>query len=126
MEVGLLYSGGRDSTLAALLLKRFCDVTPLCGTFGLPARRLDLDPAVAREAADRIVADGFPRNGIQQVQEHALERAAERRVDAVATPALTVESGPSAEVQKGDYETELRALIAAEHGAVPVAPSGSS
>jgi predicted subunit of tRNA(5-methylaminomethyl-2-thiouridylate) methyltransferase len=175
MEVGLLYSGGRDSTLAALLLERFCDVRLLCGTFGLtddhehaqdaasavglPARRLDLDPAVAREAADRIVADGFPRNGIQQVHEHALERAAKRRVDAVAdgtrrddrvptvprslaqsiedrhdvahlaplagigrdaidamsAAALTLESGPSATVPKGDYETELRALIAEEY-----------
>ena len=35
----------------------------------------------------------------------------------MVTPALTIESGPSAEVQKGDYETELRALIEAEHGA---------
>jgi len=176
MEVGLLYSGGQDSTLAALLLDRFCDVTLLCGSFGLTddhehaqraasavglhARRLDLDPAVARAAADRIVDDGFPRNGIQQVHEHALERAAAlsfdgvadgtRRddraptvprslaqsvedrhgvthlaplagigrdaVDAMAAAALTVESGPSAELRKGDYESELRALIAGEHG----------
>ena len=126
----------------------------------LPARRLDLDPDVARDAADRIVADGFPRNGIQQVHEHALERAAVGPFDAISdgtrrddrTPTiprslaqsiedrygvahlaplagfgrdaidnlvgetLTVETGPSEEIPKGDYEAELRALIAAEYG----------
>jgi len=35
MDVGLLYSGGKDSTLAALLLERFCEVTLLAGTFGV-------------------------------------------------------------------------------------------
>ena len=92
MEVGLLYSGGRDSTLAACLLDGLCDVTLCCGTFGVTddyrqaretGRRLgfettvlDLDPAVAREAVERMVADGYPREGIQRVHEHALERAA--------------------------------------------------
>lgn len=176
MEIGLLYSGGKDSTLAALLLERFGDVTLLCCSFdvttdyehaqaaartvGLPSRRVDLDPAVARDAADQIVEDGFPRNGIQTVHEHALERAAAldfdavadgtRRddrvptvprslaqsiedrhdishlaplagigraaIDAMAEVSLTVERGPSAAVAKGDYETELRALIRADHG----------
>jgi len=175
MDVGLLYSGGRDSTLAALLLEPFCDVVALCCTFGvtddhehaqraaaavgLPARRVDLDPTVARDAVEQIIADGFPRNGIQQVHEHALEQAASleynavgdgtRRDDRVPTvprslaqsiedrhgvahlaplagfgrgaidslveSTLTIESGPTAEIQKGDYETELRALIAEEY-----------
>ena len=100
MEVGVLYSGGKDSTLAALFLSPFCDLTVLCCTFGVtsdyehareaakavgfPHRRVDLDPAVARAAADRIAADGFPRNGIQQVHEHALEVAAGLGYDAVA------------------------------------------
>ncbi|PSQ34631.1 alpha hydrolase [Halobacteriales archaeon SW_10_66_29] len=181
MDVGLLYSGGKDSTLVALLLERFCDLTLLCGSFGvtdghehaqeaaaavdLPARRLALDPDVAREAAERIVEDGFPRNGIQTVHEHALERAAGGQFDAVADGTrrddrvptvprslaqsiedrygvahlaplagvgrdaidalvedrLAVETGPSAEVPNGDYETELRALIAAEYGEERVA-----
>ncbi len=175
MEVGVLYSGGKDSTLAALLLDPRCEVTLLCCTFGLtedhehareaadavgfPARTVELDRAVAHEAAGRIVADGFPRNGIQQVHEHALEVAAglgydavadgTRRddrvptvdrplaqsledrhdvahlaplagigrtaVDALVTGSLVVETGPSETVPKGDYETELRALVAAEH-----------
>ena len=181
MDVGVLYSGGKDSTLAALFLSRFCDVSLLCCTFGvttdhehardaadavgLPARRVELDPDVARRAVETIVADGFPRNGIQQVHEHALTVAAglghdgiadgTRRddrvptvdrplaqsledrhgvahlaplagigraaVDALAAESLVVETGPSETVPKGDYETELRALIAAEHGSEVVA-----
>jgi len=176
MDVGVLSSGGKDSTLAALLLSRFCDVTMLCCTFGvtddyehaceaaeavgLPARRVDLDPEMAREAAATIVADGFPRNGIQRAHEHALTVAAglgydgiadgTRRddrvptvdrpfaqriedrhgvahlaplagigrtaVDALVAESLVVETGPSETVPKGDYEAELRALIAADHG----------
>jgi predicted subunit of tRNA(5-methylaminomethyl-2-thiouridylate) methyltransferase len=181
MDVGVLYSGGKDSTLAALLLAPHCDVTLLCCTFGitddhehaceaaeavgLPARRVDLDPDVAREAAERIVADGYPRNGIQQVHEHALEVAAELEDDAIAdgtrrddrvptverslaqsiedrhgvahlaplagigraavdelvTETLVVETGPSETVPKGDYETELRALVREENGQGTVA-----
>jgi len=181
METGLLYSGGKDSALAALLLESLCDVTLLGCTFGitddyeharraaaavdLPFRRVDLDPDVAREATARIRADGFPRNGIQAVHEHALERAAalgfeavadgtrrddraptvERSlaqsledrhgvahlaplagvgraaVDAMAAEALVVETGASETVPKGDYEAELRALLADEHGPEAVA-----
>ncbi|MFC4542601.1 alpha hydrolase [Halosolutus amylolyticus] len=100
MELGLLYSGGKDSTLAALLLDEFYDVTLVTGHFGVTddwkhARntaesvdfafeRLDLDPDVAREAVDRIREDGFPRNGIQRVHRHALERLAEQGFDAIA------------------------------------------
>lgn len=176
MEIGVLYSGGRDSTLAALLLSPLAEVTLLCCTFGVtddhehareaattlgfPSRRVELDRAVADKAVEQIVADGFPRNGIQQVHEHALEVAAglgydavadgTRRddrvprvdralaqsledrhgvahlaplaglgrgaVDTLASEHLIVETGPSESVPKGDYEAELRALLAAEHG----------
>ncbi|MFT4947239.1 MAG: putative subunit of tRNA(5-methylaminomethyl-2-thiouridylate) methyltransferase [Natronomonas sp.] len=181
MEVGLLSSGGKDSTLAALLLEDNCDLTVLCGTFGITddyehaiaageavgfeTRRLALDPDVARDAVGQAIADGYPRNGIQTVHEHALERAAEldfdgiadgtRRGDRVPTVPrslaqsiedrygvdhlaplagigrgaidrlveehLRVETGPSEEIEKGDYESELRALIAEEHGTETVA-----
>ncbi len=176
MDVGLLYSGGKDSTLAALLLERLGDVTLLCCTFGLtddyehaqqsgravgfPTRRVDLDVEVAHDAVEQIVEDGFPRNGIQAVHEHALEVTATLGFDAVAdgtrrddrvptvprslaqsiedrydvdhiaplvgfgrsaidelvAERLETETGPSAEIPKGDYETELRALITEEHG----------
>jgi len=100
MAAALLYSGGKDSTLAALALAPFYDVTLVTGTFGvtddwrhaeaaadrlgLPFRTLDLDPAVAADAVDRMLADGYPRNGLQAVHDHALERAADLDVAAVA------------------------------------------
>ncbi|WIV66933.1 DUF7411 family protein [Natrialbaceae archaeon AArc-T1-2] len=99
MELGLLYSGGKDSTLAALVLDQFYDVTLTTAHFGITddwkhARdtaeaagfafeRLELEPDVAREAADRIREDGYPRNGIQLVHHHALERLATEGFDAV-------------------------------------------
>jgi predicted subunit of tRNA(5-methylaminomethyl-2-thiouridylate) methyltransferase len=176
MEVGLLSSGGKDSALAALLLDAHCDVTVLCGTFGITddyehalaagealgfeTQRVGLDEAIAHEAAEQMVDDGYPRNGIQTVHEHALERAAAldfdgiadgtRRDDRVPTVPrslaqsiedrfdvahlaplagigrgaidqlvaehLTVETGPSEEIQKGDYESELRALLVEKSG----------
>ncbi|ELZ34008.1 hypothetical protein C474_03585 [Halogeometricum pallidum JCM 14848] len=176
MDLALLYSGGKDSTLAALLLDSFYDVTLVTARFGVTedwihaqdaADRLgyefdsvELDREVAEEAVARMVEDGYPRNGIQRVHEHALERVAEldvvavadgtrrddrvptvsraqaqsledrhdvdylaplsgfgrRAVDRMVDATLDVESGPSEEISKGDYEGELRALIAEEHG----------
>ncbi|WP_049983086.1 asparagine synthase-related protein [Halorubrum sp. BV1] len=100
MELALLYSGGKDSSLAAHLLDRFYDVRCVTGSFGLTDdwehaeraaaelgyafERVDLDDEVAAAAAERMIADGYPRNGIQRVHEHALEVVATRDVDAVA------------------------------------------
>jgi predicted subunit of tRNA(5-methylaminomethyl-2-thiouridylate) methyltransferase len=100
MRCGLLFSGGKDSSLAALLLDSFYDVTLVTGHFGVtddwqhaeqaarelgfPFERVELDRAVAEEAVDGMVDDGFPRNGIQRVHEHALERVAEAGFDVVA------------------------------------------
>jgi len=183
MRCGLLYSAGKDSTLAALLLDRFYDVTLVSGTFGVvdpePARAaaeavgfdhetISLDPAVAHDAVERMYDDGYPRNGIQQVHEHAVERVAAggwtdeldavadgtRRddrvptverplaqsvedrfsvdylaplagigrgaIDGMAAESLDVETGPSAAVQKADYEVELRALLADAYGSSAV------
>jgi predicted subunit of tRNA(5-methylaminomethyl-2-thiouridylate) methyltransferase len=100
MRLGLLYSGGKDSTLAALLCAEFYDVTLVTGSFGVtddwehardaaeavgfPHERLDLDRSVAESAVERMVADGFPRNAIQNVHEHALEELAASEFDAIA------------------------------------------
>ncbi|UIO99620.1 alpha hydrolase [Halobaculum sp. CBA1158] len=176
MELALCYSGGKDSSLAALVLDRFYDVTLVTTHFGVtddhehareaaealgfPFDTNELDPEVAREAVETMREDGFPRNGIQLVHEHALESVAERDVDAVADgtrrddrvpsvsrafaqsledrheidyisplsgfgrgavdrlvdATLDVESGPSEEVPKADYEGELRALLREEAG----------
>ncbi|WP_435186068.1 DUF7411 family protein [Halobellus sp. EA9] len=176
MDLALLFSGGKDSTLAGLFLDSFYDVRLVTGRFGVtddwehaaaaadrlgyPFEAVDLDRDVAEEAAARMREDGYPRNGIQRVHEHALERAADLDVDAVADGTrrddrvptvsraqaqsledrhgvdylsplaglgrhavdrlvdenLDVETGPSAEIPKGDYEAELRELIAREGG----------
>ncbi|WP_135536337.1 MULTISPECIES: alpha hydrolase [Halostella] len=100
MELALLYSGGKDSTLAALLLDEFYDVTLVTGHFGVTDewkhargtaatvgyefRRMELDREVAVEAVDRMYEDGYPRNGIQRVHDHALEQVAGDGYDAVA------------------------------------------
>ena len=101
MRAGLLYSAGKDSTLAALLLEDFYDVTLVTASFGVvdpdPAREaadalgfahetVDLDPDVAETAVERMHDDGYPRNGIQRVHEHAVERLVSARgeFDAVA------------------------------------------
>jgi len=95
--VATLYSAGKDSTLAAVLLDPFYDVTCCSCTFGLgigstvaetareasdavgfPAATVELDESVAHEAVDRMVDDGYPREGIQLVHEHALETVSSR------------------------------------------------
>lgn len=170
MECGLLFSGGKDSSLAALLLDDFYEVTLVTAHFGLTGDwqyaeeaadalgfsfdEIEMDPVVADEAIEQMHEDGFPRGGIQQVHEAALEAVAEeydvvadgtRRDDRVPTISravaqsledrydvdyvaplsgfgrnavdrlvethLVVESGPSEEIPKGDYEAELRAKI---------------
>lgn len=179
MELGLLYSGGKDSSLAALLLDRFYDITLVTAHFGVTedwrhaenaAEALDfdfatieLDGGVATSAIDRMLEDGYPRNGIQTVHREALEALAAtddfdfdaiadgtRRddrvptvsraqaqsledrhgvdylaplsgfgrgaVDRLARAELDVAVGPSQEIRKADYESELRALIREEHG----------
>ena len=176
MELALLYSGGKDSSLAALILDSFYDVTLVTAHFGLtddfehgraaaealgfPFDTVELDREVAQEAVDRMLEDGYPRNGIQRVHEHALEVVAERDVEAIADGTrrddrvptvsrataqsledrhgvdylaplsgfgrhavdrlveqeLEVETGPSEEISRADYEGELRALIRESRG----------
>ena len=100
--VSVLFSGGKDSSLAALLLEPFHDVTLVTVGFGvdaapepgrgvtratvhareaaaalgLPHRVVSLDESVAREAAERVLADGYPREAIQSIHERALEAVA--------------------------------------------------
>jgi predicted subunit of tRNA(5-methylaminomethyl-2-thiouridylate) methyltransferase len=181
MDAGLLYSGGKDSSLAALVLDGFYDLTLVVTTFEvtdaadhasdaaaaleLPIEHVSLDPSVAHEAVEQMVDDGYPRNGIQQVHDHALETVAAMDFDAVAdgtrrddrvptvsrakaqsledrhgvdylaplsgfgrsavddlvAETLEVETGPSEDIAKGDYEGELRALMAEEYDEAVVA-----
>jgi predicted subunit of tRNA(5-methylaminomethyl-2-thiouridylate) methyltransferase len=121
MDCGLLYSGGKDSTLAALLLARFYEVTLVTAHFGETddhehARRaaasagfdhrvVELDRAVAVEAVERMRDDGYPRNGIQRVHDHALEQVAELGFDAVADGTRRDDRVPSvSRAQAQSYE----------------------
>jgi len=99
-SLGLLYSGGKDSTLAALVLEDFYDLTLVTAHFGVTDDwehaetaaerighefgRVEMDRAVAEDAVEQLQADGFPRNAIQNVHEHALEQVAELGFDAIA------------------------------------------
>jgi predicted subunit of tRNA(5-methylaminomethyl-2-thiouridylate) methyltransferase len=180
MECGLLFSAGKDSSLAALLLEEFYDVTLVtahfgitddwehaadaAGALGFSFESLELADETVDEAVETMREDGYPRTGIQCVHEAALEAiAAEydvvadgtRRDDRVPTISraiaqsledrrgvdyvaplsgfgrdaidrlveahLTVESGPTEEIPKGDYETELRARIESRWGPDAVA-----
>lgn len=176
MELALLYSGGKDSSLAALLLEPFYDVRLVTAHFditddwkhaeraadalGFPFETVELDRDIATSAAERMYDDGYPRNGIQTVHERALESIADRDVDAVADgtrrddrvptvsraqaqsledrhdvdylaplsgfgrravdrlaeTALDVQSGPSEEIPRADYEAELRAILTEDFG----------
>lgn len=179
MECGLLFSAGKDSSLAALLLEEFYDVTLVTAHFditddwkharrgaealGFPFESLVLPEEAADSAVEQMYNDGFPRAGIQHVHETALETAAERfdviadgtrrddrvptvsravaqsledrhgvdyiaplsgfgraAVDHLVETHLQIESGPSEEIPKGDYETELRARIRARWGSEAV------
>lgn len=175
MECGLLFSAGKDSSLSALLLDPFYEVTLVTAHFGFtddwthardaadaigfPFAEIELDEEIADEAVERMYQDGFPRAGIQAVHEAALEAAADRydviadgtrrddrvptisravaqsledrhgvdyvaplsgfgrgAIDRLVESRLTVESGPSENIQKGDYETELRERIRTRWG----------
>lgn len=176
MDVGLLFSGGKDSSLASLLLDRFYDVTLVTVHFGitddwhhaertaqelgLPFEVKELDREIAESAIDRILDDGYPRHGIQSVHLTALEeiaadgyaavadgtrrddrvpsvsRAQAQRledtqgvqyiaplsgfgreaVDALVDRLFEVTVGPSEEIDRADYEAELRELIAERSG----------
>lgn len=100
MRVGVLFSGGKDSTLAALLLDSFYDVTLVHAGFGVgdaavhaeataasvgfPFEQIRLDDEIADDVVARMTEDGFPRNGIQTVHEAALATVAAGDYDAIA------------------------------------------
>jgi predicted subunit of tRNA(5-methylaminomethyl-2-thiouridylate) methyltransferase len=67
-------------------------------------------PTVPRSLAQSIE----DRHGVSHLA--PLAGIGREAIDSLATDQLTVETGPSEQLAKGDYEVELRAIIAAEHG----------
>jgi hypothetical protein len=90
MKAGVLYSGGKDSSLMALILKRMgFEVELVTINFGiykswLPAlesatnlgfshRVLKLDDKILRKGVDLILEEGFPNHGINHIHHEVLE-----------------------------------------------------
>jgi hypothetical protein len=67
-------------------------------------------PTVSRAQAQSLE----DRHGVDYLA--PLSGFGRRAVDRLVDANLEVESGPSERITKGDYEAELRALIAEEHG----------
>lgn len=95
MKAGILYSGGKDSSLMAVLLDRLGFEVELCtANFGiydsyLPAKKsanalnfshkvLKMDFEILNEATDMIINDNFPNDGIKFIHNKSIEYMAER------------------------------------------------
>ena len=114
MKAGVLYSGGKDSSFMAVMLKRLgLDVELCTANFGvydsyIPASKsaaslgfkhnvLNLDIDILDKTCDMILKDGFPNDGIKFIHENVVEQVSEK-YDIIAdgtrrddrTPKLTV------------------------------------
>ncbi len=177
MKIQVLYSGGKDSTLAAILLEPFFDVELVTCTFGLERswenareaaretgfafKLVQLEPEIMDACIDVMLKFGYPRPGINLVHRRALETVAvscqaryvadgTRRddrapmltmpeirsfedthdvryirplagfgrgaVDDLVAKHLAIVEGDTAEVEKADYETEVRSATRSRLG----------
>ena len=95
MKVGVLYSGGKDSSFMAVMLKRLgLDVELCTANFGvydsyIPASKsakslgfnhnvLNLDIGILDKTCDMIMDDGFPNDGIKFIHESVIENVADK------------------------------------------------
>ena len=124
MKAAVLYSGGKDSSFMAVMLKRLgLDVELCTANFGvydsyIPASKsaaslgfthkvLDMDFDLLDKTCDMILKDGFPNDGIKFIHESVVEMVAEK-YDIIAdgtrrddrTPKLTVNQIRSLEDRK--------------------------
>ncbi|MBR4448290.1 asparagine synthase-related protein [Methanobrevibacter sp.] len=94
MKAAVLYSGGKDSSFVAVMLKRLgLDVELYTANFGvydsyIPASKsadalgfkhnvLKMDTEILEETCDKILEDGFPNDGIKYIHEKTVEKLAE-------------------------------------------------
>ena len=94
MKVSVLFSGGKDSALSAVMLSRFFRVELVTCSFELldnwkqaekvaqelelPFYVLTLHREILEQAAEQTIRDGFPNNGIKYIHKKALEHAARK------------------------------------------------
>lgn len=122
MKASVLFSGGKDSSLSAILLESFFEVELVTCTFGVspvgevagqaaeklgfPHRILELDRQVLEEAYGLLIKDGFPRSSINYIHYAAVEKlASEKHASAVVdgvrrddrVPVLTIGQSRSIE-----------------------------
>jgi len=93
MKACVLYSGGKDSSLIAVILKNLGYEVELvtlnfgvypswkaaalsASNLGFKHKILKAEPYVLKSAVDTIINDGFPNDGINQIHKHALELVA--------------------------------------------------
>ncbi len=124
MKAAVLYSGGKDSSFVAVMLKRLgLDVELYTANFGvydsyIPAGKsakslgfehnvLEMDRDILKRTCERIMEDGFPNDGIKYIHAQTVERLAEdhdiiadgtRRDD--RTPKLSINQIKSLEDRK--------------------------
>ena len=94
MKAGVLYSGGKDSSFVAVMLKRLgLDVELCTANFGvydsyIPASKsaealgfkhnvLKMDSEILDKTCDMIMDDGFPNDGIKFIHAQTVEKIAE-------------------------------------------------
>ena len=124
MKAAVLYSGGKDSSFMAVMLKRLgLDVELCTANFGvydsyIPASKsanslgfnhkvLNLDLDILDKTCDMIMKDGFPNDGIKFIHERVIEEVADK-YDIIAdgtrrddrTPKLNVNQIKSLEDRK--------------------------
>jgi len=92
MRVSVLFSGGKDSSLSALLMEPFFEIELVTCSFGLlpngelaakaakglrfPHRVLYLEKEILEKAYSKIMNDGFPKSAINYIHEKAVETLA--------------------------------------------------
>ncbi|MGC9517036.1 MAG: DUF7411 family protein [Methanomicrobiales archaeon] len=95
MKACVLYSGGKDSSLISVILKKLgYDLELLTANFGISdswrsAKRsseslgfkhevLRMDPKIIEKAKSIIIKDGFPNNGINYIHKKTIEKVAQQ------------------------------------------------
>ena len=92
MRTSILFSGGKDSSLSALLMEPFFEIELVTCSFGLlpngelaaktakelqfPHKILFLEKEILEMAYKKIIKDGFPKNAINYIHEKAIETLA--------------------------------------------------
>ena len=92
MDIFVLFSGGKDSSLSAILLEPFFDVTlatcnfgfgetwkpaaKVASELGFPHEVLQIDGAILESACELAVSDGYPNRAINCIHNCALSCAA--------------------------------------------------